>query len=74
MLPDRTRAVERGRLFGFNDLIGALLGAVFALVGGAALETLGVISLAAGAAVLAIAPAAWIILREPAPAPLGEPG
>src|SRR5206468_3426841 len=32
-MADRTRAVERGRLFGFNDLIGALLGAVFALVG-----------------------------------------
>jgi MFS family permease len=73
-MADRTRAVERGRLFGFNDLIGQLLGAAFALIGGVALETLGVISLAAGAAVLAIAPAAWIIVREPAPEPLGEPG
>jgi MFS family permease len=73
-MADRTRAVERGRLFGFNDLIGALLGAAFALIGGAALETLGVISLAVGAAVLAVAPAAWIILREPAPALVGEAG
>jgi hypothetical protein len=55
-------------------LIGQLLGATFALVGGVALETLGVISLAVGAAVLAVAPAAWIIVREPAPKPLSEPG
>jgi MFS family permease len=71
-LADRTRAVERGRLFGLNDLIGALLGAGLALLGGYALETLGVISLAVGAAVLAIAPAAWIVSREAAPASLGE--
>jgi MFS family permease len=73
-LADRTLVSERGRLFGFNDLIGALLGAVFALVGGLALETLGVVSLAIGAAVLAVAPAAWIIRRSPAPVPLGEAG
>ena len=73
-MADRTRVFERGRLFGFNDLIGQLLGAAFALLGGLALETLGVISLAVGAAVLAIAPAAWIVAREPAPEPLGEAG
>jgi MFS family permease len=71
-LADRTRAVERGRLFGFNDLIGALLGASLALLGGYALETLGVISLAVGAAVLAVLPAAWIVSREAPPATLGE--
>jgi len=64
-LADLTRAVERGRLFGLNDLIGALLGASLALVGGVALESLGVVSLAIGAAVLAVAPAAWILAREP---------
>jgi MFS family permease len=73
-MADRTRVVERGRLFGFNDLIGQLLGAAFALLGGVALESLGVISLAVGAAVLAVAPAAWIIAREPPPAPIGEAG
>lgn len=67
-LADLTRAVERGRLFGLNDLIGALLGASLALVGGVALESLGVVSLAIGAAVLAVAPAAWILAREPASA------
>jgi MFS family permease len=71
-MADRTRVVERGRLFGFNDLIGALLGAAFALLGGLALETLGVVSLAVGAAVLALGPAVWIIGRERAPEPLGE--
>jgi MFS family permease len=71
-LADRTAPVERGRLFGFNDLIGALLGASLALLGGVALEAVGVISLAVGAAVLAIAPAAWIVSRSPAPASVGE--
>jgi MFS family permease len=73
-MADRTRAVERGRLFGFNDLIGALLGAAFALLGGLALETLGVISLAVAAAVLAVLPALWIVARAPAPAAVGEAG
>jgi MFS family permease len=67
-LADLTLPAERGRLFGFNDLIGALLGAALALLGGLALEALGVLSLAVGAAVLAVAPAAWIISRQPAPA------
>jgi len=64
-LADLTRPVERGRLFGLNDLIGAMLGASLALVGGVALESLGVVALAVGAAVLAVAPAAWILAREP---------
>jgi MFS family permease len=66
-LADLTRPAERGRLFGFNDLIGALLGAGLALLGGVALETIGVISVAIGAAVLAVVPAAWIVSREPVP-------
>ena len=33
-----------------------------------------VLVLVVGAAVLAIAPAAWIVAREPAPEPLGEAG
>lgn len=72
-LADLTRPVERGRLFGFNDQIAALLGAGFALLGGYALESLGVVSLAIGAAALAIAPAAWIVTRVQPPAELGEP-
>jgi MFS family permease len=71
-LADLTRPVERGRLFGFNDLIAALLGAGLALLGGYALESLGVVSLAIGAAALAIAPAAWIVTRVQPAAGLGE--
>jgi MFS family permease len=71
-LADLTRPVERGRLFGFNDLIGALLGAALALVGGVALESLGVISVAVGAAAIAVAPAAWIISRVPVSARVGD--
>lgn len=71
-LADLTRPVERGRLFGLNDLIGALLGASLALVGGVALESLGVVALAIGAAVLAVAPAAWILAREPAAATVAD--
>jgi MFS family permease len=70
-LADRTQASERGTLFGFNDLISALLGATLALLGGLALETIGVAGLAVGAAVIAIAPIAWILRRPPA-RPLGE--
>jgi MFS family permease len=72
-LADLTRPVERGRLFGFNDQIAALLGAGFALLGGYALESLGVVSLAIGATALAIAPAAWIVTRVQPAAELGEP-
>jgi MFS family permease len=71
-LADLTRPIERGRLFGLNDLIGALLGASLALVGGVALESLGVVALAVGAAVLAVAPAAWILARETASATVAD--
>jgi MFS family permease len=71
-LADLTRPVERGKLFGFNDLIGALLGAALALLGGVALESLGVISIAVGAAAIAAAPAAWIISRVPVSARVGD--
>ena len=57
---DRTAPHERGRLLGFSDLLGALTGAGLALLGGYALEALGVLALSFGAAALAIAPALWI--------------
>jgi MFS family permease len=71
-LADLTRPLERGRLFGFNDLIGQLLGATLAIIGGLALDALGVISLAIGAAILAVTPALWILSREPVPASVGD--
>jgi MFS family permease len=70
-LADRTSAVERGRLLGFNDQMAALLGAGLALVGGYGLETAGVGALAVGATVIALSPVAWILWMTPAPEPSG---
>jgi MFS family permease len=72
-LADSTEASERGRLLGFNDLLSGLTGAALALLGGLALDVLGVAALAIGAALLVTAPAAWIIRTGP-PATATEPG
>jgi MFS family permease len=61
-LADATSPAERGKLLGLNDLLAGLLGASLALVGGVALDTLGVAALAIGATVLAMAPA-FVITR-----------
>jgi MFS family permease len=63
-LADRTAPSERGKLLGLNDQLAALLGASLALLGGAALEGLGVAALAIGATVLVIAPIAWLLSRR----------
>jgi hypothetical protein len=55
-LVDLTALSERGRLIGFNDQISALTGATLALLGGYALDTIGVAALAIGATVLVAAP------------------
>jgi MFS family permease len=55
-LADRAAPAERGKLLGFNDLVSALAGAALALVGGYALDSLGVAALAIGAAVLVLLP------------------
>jgi MFS family permease len=55
-LADRTSAAERGRLLGFNDLLAALLGASFALLGGYALDAIGVAALAIGATLIVVFP------------------
>ncbi|MGN6378844.1 MAG: MFS transporter, partial [Gaiellales bacterium] len=73
-LADRSRANERGKLLGFNDLMGALLGATMALVGGYGLETSGVAALAVGAAAIAISPIAWILWLQPMADPATEVG
>jgi MFS family permease len=72
-LADSTHASERGRLLGFNDLLSGATGAGLALLGGLALDVLGVAALAIGAAVLVTLPAAWI-LRTGRPAAAVEPG
>jgi MFS family permease len=63
-LADRTAPSERGKLLGLNDQLAAFLGASLALLGGAALEGLGVAALAIGATVLVIAPIAWLLSRR----------
>jgi MFS family permease len=65
-LADSTQASERGRLLGFTDLLSGLLGASLALIGGFALDALGVAALALGAAVLVALPIALIARRSAA--------
>ena len=72
-LADRTRPTERGKLLGFNDLLGALFGAGLALLGGYALDAIGVGALAIGATAIVATPIFLIartqagpIVREPA--------
>ncbi len=71
-LVDRTEPRERGKLLGFSDQLGAFTGAALALVGGVALNELGVTALAVGSAGLAIVPALWILQRRAAPQPALE--
>ena len=63
-MADRTAPAERGKLLGLNDLVAALLGATLALVGGLALDVLGVAALAIGATVLVVSPIAWLLARR----------
>lgn len=65
-LADLTRPAERGKLLGFNDQLGALFGASLALLGGYALDALGVGALAIGATAIVIAPI-FLIARAEAP-------
>jgi MFS family permease len=55
-MADRTSPVERGKLLGFNDQLAAFLGAGLALLGGYALDAIGVAALAIGATVIVAAP------------------
>ena len=59
-LADCTEPVERGRLLGFNDLLAGLTGAGLSLLGGFALDAIGVVALAVGGLLLVLAPAGWI--------------
>jgi MFS family permease len=67
-LADRASPAERGKLLGFNDQISALTGAGLALLGGVALDVLGVTALAVGTTVLVLLPLIRLLRREPAPA------
>jgi MFS family permease len=65
MLADSAAPSERGKLLGFSDQISALLGAALALLGGYALDTLGVAALAIGTAVIVLLPLARLLRRGP---------
>jgi MFS family permease len=60
-LVDATAPAERGRILGFNDLLSALLGAGLALLGGYALDSIGVAALALGATASIAAPVLWLL-------------
>ncbi len=55
-MADRTSAAERGKLLGFNDQLAAFLAAGLALLGGYALDAIGVAALAIGATVIVVSP------------------
>jgi len=69
-LADRTSPSERGKLLGFNDLLAALFGASLALLGGYALDAIGVAALAVGATTIVAAPLVFIA-RPARPAEIG---
>jgi MFS family permease len=60
-LADSTSPAERGKLLGFNDLLSGLLGAGLALLGGYALDSIGVAALALGATAIVAAPVLWLL-------------
>jgi MFS family permease len=72
-LADRTSAVERGRMLGFNDLLSGVCGASLALIGGYTFSEAGVAALGVGATLIAVAPVLWILVRG-VPRPVTETG
>jgi MFS family permease len=68
-LADRTSPSERGKLLGFNDLLAAFLAAGLALLGGFALDSIGVAALAIGATLIVVSP--LLLIARPAKA-VGE--
>jgi MFS family permease len=65
-LADRAAPAERGKLLGFNDQISAFTGAGLALLGGYALDALGVAALAIGSTVLVLLPLIRLLRRDEA--------
>jgi len=63
-LADRAAPSERGKLLGFNDQISALTGAGLALLGGYALDAIGVAALAIGSTVLVLLPLVRLLRRD----------
>jgi MFS family permease len=55
-MADRTSPAERGKLLGFNDQLAAFFAAGLALLGGYALDVIGVAALAIGATIIVVSP------------------
>jgi MFS family permease len=72
-LADRALPAERGRLIGLSDLLSSFTAAGLALLGGVAYSSLGVVALSLGATAFVVLPAAWILLRSAAGAPVVRP-
>jgi MFS family permease len=70
-MADRTSPAERGRLLGFNDQLASFLAAGLALLGGYALDVIGVAALAIGATVIVVTPI-FLIGRVGTAAPMQE--
>ena len=71
-MADRTSPAERGRLLGFNDQLAGFLAAGLALLGGYALDAIGVAALAIGATVIVVSPIV-LIARPRTAAAVQEP-
>jgi MFS family permease len=67
-LADCAAPAERGKLLGFSDLLSAMTAAALALLGGLALDALGVSALAIGSTVLVLLPLVRLIRRQEPPA------
>jgi MFS family permease len=63
-MADRTSPAERGRLLGFNDQLASFFAAGLALLGGYALDAIGVAALAIGATVIVVSPIVLIARRS----------
>jgi MFS family permease len=72
-MADRTSPAERGKLLGFNDQLAAFLGAGLALLGGYALDAIGVAALAIGATVIVASPILLIAFPRGGTPPVREP-
>jgi MFS family permease len=59
-MADRTSPAERGKLLGFNDQLAAFFAAGLALLGGYALDAIGVAALAIGATIIVVSPIVMI--------------
>ena len=67
-LADVAAPSERGRLIGFTDLLSGFTGAGLALAGGAAYSEFGVLAIAIGATIIAIAPIPLMLAHRQQPA------